>query len=461
MKNRQPDVTQFHARSVEQAGKVRVSAAFAGPAKSGVTKLSMTKSGMTALTLLAASMALTMAVTPSANAALDSFGPIDVPSPPGHGYPLWYTAPDAMSLVLCLDEDAVNAAAPANKLCLLDREELAFPANPVSFPDNFWGESFYTRVDSEMPTANGTALLVTALEAAFFGDGVTDDPKAGDNIVFARIRLRIDNPVAGATLKVTHPFGVNTFMNVPTGGTRNVNFTNDFGRVPPINFDVVLGGVIGPFLRWTAPDFPVLDQNGNAYIGDPAIPHEMTGSPLGTNFFRVEGPIGLGTPGASNLCADATLGDSMTNTTDCIETVLFVGSGKIARDTDSDGTFDLVDNCPTTANPGQEDSDNDGIGDACDNCIDAANGSLIPDAGGNSQLDTDGDGFGNMCDADLNNDNDVTLSDFSAFRSTFGTMDADADFNGDGDVSLSDFSIFRSSFGNPPGPSCCGMIVLP
>jgi len=112
----------------------------------------------------------------------------------------------------------------------------------------------------------------------------------------------------------------------------------------------------------------------------------------------------------------------------------------------------------TTANIAS-DQDGDGTPDDMDNCILVANV---------DQRDTDNDGYGNICDADLVNTdglNIVNLSDFSQFRSVFGSAAPDvapfvladhADFNGDDDhtVNLSDFSIFRSYFGKPPGPSC-------
>ena len=41
-------------------------------------------------------------------------------------------------------------------------------------------------------------------------------------------------------------------------------------------------------------------------------------------------------------------------------------AGNTYSDTDGDGIYDALDNCPTFANPNQDDSDGDGIGDLCD-----------------------------------------------------------------------------------------------
>ena len=124
--------------------------------------------------------------------------------------------------------------------------------------------------------------------------------------------------------------------------------------------------------------------------------------------------------------------------------VHIIESANIPDDFDGDGVVDNVDNCPVIFSSSQIDSDGDGVGDACDNCT------LVANTG---QRDTDTDGYGNICDADLSGDGQVNLSDFSLFRSVFGTTDPDADLNGDGQVNLSDFSIFRTMFGSAPGPS--------
>ncbi|OUR93337.1 hypothetical protein A9Q87_05155 [Flavobacteriales bacterium 34_180_T64] len=73
-------------------------------------------------------------------------------------------------------------------------------------------------------------------------------------------------------------------------------------------------------------------------------------------------------------------------------------------DSDGDGILDDDDNCPTTANAGQEDIDMDTVGDVCDNC---------PDDDNTDQADDDGDNVGDICDVcpgfddaiDVDNDN--------------------------------------------------------
>jgi hypothetical protein len=75
-----------------------------------------------------------------------------------------------------------------------------------------------------------------------------------------------------------------------------------------------------------------------------------------------------------------------------------------SRDSDGDGVFDSVDNCPGQANPDQADTDHDGVGDACDNVLADGDGDGVPDASDNcpgvanpDQADTDNDGVGDAC----------------------------------------------------------------
>ncbi|XP_065187399.1 SCO-spondin-like isoform X2 [Sycon ciliatum] len=72
------------------------------------------------------------------------------------------------------------------------------------------------------------------------------------------------------------------------------------------------------------------------------------------------------------------------------------------KDSDNDGTDDLLDNCRQKANPSQRDRDNDGVGDDCDNCASTYNpdqGDLFPgDEGNVCEHDADGDGRPNSRD---------------------------------------------------------------
>jgi hypothetical protein len=99
------------------------------------------------------------------------------------------------------------------------------------------------------------------------------------------------------------------------------------------------------------------------------------------------------------------------------------------------------------------DADADGAHDGQDNCSNAANGPLLPDAGGHSQLDSDADGYGNMCDGDLDNSGVVNFGDLAAFKASFGTTNANADLTGNGVVNFADLARFKALFGQVPGPS--------
>lgn len=221
----------------------------------------------------------------SATAQLAGFGPIS----PDNGFPASYTDAQGTQLNLCLSN---------GPMCLLlgAASELLNPALP--FPLNYGGtfedESFYWAAETEMPTnGGGSALLIMALQAGFVNGPVVP----GEQMVFGRMRMRIDNLVPGATYTLTTPYG--TFTQVATrAGRRGINFTQDIGLVAG-GFSLALNSGIGPFLRWDS-ELPIIDAQGNEYIGDPAIPHTVTGSPTGNNFFRITGPS-VGGPGINQV----------------------------------------------------------------------------------------------------------------------------------------------------------------
>ena len=165
-----------------------------------------------------------------------------------------------------------------------------------------------------METGTGErARLVLALEAAF----VNEVPRDGEQIVFGRVRIRVDGLQPNVEYVVTHPYGIDTFISVPDGdGAGEIDFTEDIGGLNGGNFELALNSRVFPFLRWDQNVAPLAPQG---YIGDPNILHSITGSPFGEqqNVFRIEGPgIGIGSP------------DRVTDNR--IETRLFSVSGKIS-----------------------------------------------------------------------------------------------------------------------------------
>jgi hypothetical protein len=234
--------------------------------------------------------------------SLAQVGPLD----PTNGYPMWIEDGNGLQLEICSDE----------ALCAFLRPDVLAP---LSFPGNFPEELFYYTADALMPTTGvNTAQMIIALEGAFANGPVVP----GDQIMFARLRMRIDGLQPNTTYTVTTPYET---TDQDTDGAGLINFTIDrgFGAAP---YAGILDAGLGPFLQW---DPAVAPAPPAGFIGDIGVEHTVIGSPTGNNFFRIEGP-GVGTAGAANLCADATLGPDPVDVTDCIETPNFVITGKLA-----------------------------------------------------------------------------------------------------------------------------------
>lgn len=240
--------------------------------------------------------------TPKINGTrLRAAGPIDSVT----GYPLWYEDHGGTRLELGLGR-------PDPYLPAVD--PIPHPGKPLEIPGNFPGEAFYFLAEAEMDVGgNGTtgrARLILGLEAAFGGAG-EPDPTA--RVVFARIRIRMDDLVPGAAYVVTHPYGVTDELFADDRG--RVFVTDDRGVADGLFEPVVRDGRVAPFLHW-ASGAPA------GYLGDGVTERPVIGSPFGTNFFRVEGPR-IAEGGGPRDPADP-------SSVNVVQTDLFTVQGRIA-----------------------------------------------------------------------------------------------------------------------------------
>ena len=217
--------------------------------------------------------------------------------PANGGFAAWYQDSHGRTLDLCLSK-AVSSRVPGTPgaptyMCnLLPTPGVFDDAQPVVFPTNFPDEAFWFTADAAIvDAARGIDLSYgSAIEAAF----AAEEPVEGDQVSFARVRIRVDVPVAG-TYVITHPYGIEVF-NIDTPGRRTINMTRDIGIGSPKTYDGALKGDVGPFLR--SVNGPYTETNpvsGGAeqFIGDPNLNEAVTGSPFNTNYIRIEGPGGL------------------------------------------------------------------------------------------------------------------------------------------------------------------------
>ncbi len=229
----------------------------------------------------------------------------------GHGFPLWYRDTNHLPLGLCTDQAMCFFAPP-----------VPAPA-AVVFPTNMPDEAFYWAAESiiALPGVGKQAILVQALEAAFS----TGAAVPGNQVTFARMRIRIDTPIAG-TYVATTPYKQFTFTiaNDPVAIAAGIFFTEDIGIAQGGVYTGALAGSIGPFLYCAnntdpAKNAPVIRTTGT-FLGD-GLPCTVAGSTFLdpktgqlANLFRVDGPLGSNLGGAG---------------VDFVESRLFSVNGKI------------------------------------------------------------------------------------------------------------------------------------
>ncbi|MCY1265009.1 hypothetical protein D9M71_38360 [compost metagenome] len=218
-------------------------------------------------------------------------------TPENGSFAAWYQDTHGRTLDLCLSKTQ-SSRAPGSYMCTLSPEPGVFDdTQPVVFPTNFPPEAFWYTADATIvDAASGIDLTYIAhLEAAF----AAEEPKDGNQVSFARIRIRVDVPTPG-TYTITHPYGVEVIEVTPedfgTDGDRGINMTRDLGIGPAKNYTGALRGDLGPFLRSVnGPYTEVNPDTGETerFIGDPNLEEPVTGSPFNTNYVRIQGPGGI------------------------------------------------------------------------------------------------------------------------------------------------------------------------
>ncbi|HSB80500.1 MAG TPA: Ig-like domain-containing protein [Candidatus Methylomirabilis sp.] len=270
-------------------------------------------------------LAVWMLFTAPAQAVLQAFGPID----PANGFPTWYQDTTGLSLEFCENQtqDELNGG-----WCALLPPNVPTGLAPETFPNNFSIEHFYwlgNSLDRRVPIPGTTQSTLVGLFMSEEGSFVNNVSVInGDQMVFARIRIKLTPvPFTGAYTVYT-PFGKFDFPNEVAGD--RLFFTQDVGLAPQA-FAMSLNGRVGPFLLPSAtpggaevPPLPGLlpgqdpfydalvaagaakpvPATGKKYLADPGRLGPVTGSSLppyvvndGTtrdpNIFRIEGPNGF------------------------------------------------------------------------------------------------------------------------------------------------------------------------
>ncbi|MDR0787744.1 MAG: hypothetical protein LBG44_07760 [Gemmatimonadota bacterium] len=191
---------------------------------------------------------------------MQTAGPID----PATHFPAWFKDEKGLALEPVL---AADPYAPA--IGVLPQPGASVIAAPgfTNFPD----EAFYYFAEARLQVGGagivGRARIIMSLEAGFGGAGF---PAPGMNVVFGRLRIRIDDVLPGGEYTVRHPYGDTDPL--PADEKGRVSWTVDLGIAEGNVTQVLKTGQIAPFLVWDtgAP---------TGYIGDGVTEHTVINAP--------------------------------------------------------------------------------------------------------------------------------------------------------------------------------------
>ncbi|MBI5683439.1 MAG: hypothetical protein HZC54_00030 [Verrucomicrobia bacterium] len=226
--------------------------------------------------LLAA--AITMAAAPVADAAIAAIGPVN----PANGFPA--TVTDTAGVALNLPVPVIGNGLVAPTMIFGPPD----PANAFSRAIGFDQEAFYYFAREVFDTPMGRAECSFGVEAAFINGATLN----GQQMVFSRIRLRLNTATVPGNYTVTHPYGTTVIPVTALDIQRNrgMNFTQDV-ILWQLGATVTLAANVGPFLR---PTTMALGVDPAAWFGDGVTLGTVTGSPTGFNGIRIVGPPGSG-----------------------------------------------------------------------------------------------------------------------------------------------------------------------
>ena len=253
--------------------------------------------------LVLVTLLLVTTAVPAAHAALERVGPVDIAN---GAYPAWYQDNTGVALEFC-SSIGVGPGAQAELnggWCLILPADVPTGSTPEVPFTNYSGEHFYWNATAGSSQVQGGTILILGLEAAFTGTTA----RAGDQVTFGRVRIKIANVLHDGDYKVYTPFADFDFPGLSQGD--RLFETSDVGIACGTGYACALNSLIGPFLlpsnvsggaelppvTATNPDpggLGVLATpypgTGKSYIADPARLGPVTGSPLPPFVSAVDG----------------------------------------------------------------------------------------------------------------------------------------------------------------------------